>query len=130
MSDYAQVITPEGLALEATQIFGISTTPVLYMAIGKGTTKPTKSDGRKVMESEVYRGLATITHDGKGNISASLSVPAGTVTEETAITEYALFTAASGGVMYARATRAPVTISSTVGGTMTFPVNRSGGSSE
>jgi hypothetical protein len=132
MSDdttYGAVITPLGMARIAALVAGKITTPILYMAVGTGTTKPTQSDGRTAMQTEVYRGVASIEQTGD-DLVYSLSVPAGTVSTDTPITELALFDAATNGMLFARATRAPVTIGAAVGQTFKIPINLGGGMSE
>jgi len=125
-NEYAMVITPAGFERLMALFAGKSTTAGLYMAVGTGTTPPTKNDGLTAMEHAVYRAAATIVQSGATG-TWSLTVPAGTVSTSTDITELAIFDAASAGNMLARATRAPVTITATKGQVFAWPISFEGG---
>lgn len=126
---YAIVTTPEGAEQMAKLFAGLSGVPAPYLALGTGTTKPAVGDGRTALENEVFRGYATITQNG-GNLVFSITVSKGTFQSDTAITELAIYTAESGGIMCVRGTRAPVVVGKDVGATLTFPYNFIGGYTE
>jgi len=130
MSDlpYAILTTPEGAAQMAKLFAGLSGVPAVYLALGTGTTKPAVGDGLVALQNEVFRGYATVTQNG-ADLVFSITISKGTFVADTVISEIAIFTA-SGGIMCVRATRAPVTIGSTVGATFTLPYSFTGGYTE
>lgn len=120
-----QKTTKAGLAREAALIAGLSSTPVVYFAVGTGDTTPTDDDGALV--NEVFRGHASIIQNG-ANLLYSLTITKGTFSADTSIKELALFDAESGGLCYYREVRDPEILNGNTGCTFTIPVNRAGGS--
>jgi len=82
------------------------------MAIGTGTTTPTKDDPGLV--SEIYRAPFIKSRNG-AYLTCSLAVPEGTVSTDTPITELAIFNAHSGGISLCREVRNAVTIGAHAG---------------
>lgn len=121
-----QKTTTAGLAREAALLAGLSSTPVVYFAVGTGDTTPTTDDTALV--AEVFRGHASIIQDG-ANLLYSLTITKGTFSTDTYIKELILCDAETGGLCYYREVRDPVLLNLTTGSTFTIPVNRAGGSS-
>lgn len=117
---YAILVTPEGAEQMAKLFAGLSGVPAVYLALGTGTTKPVPGDGRTALQNEVFRGYATVDRDG-ANLVFAITISKGTFSVDTEITELALYTAATGGVMCIRATRSPVIVGPSVGATLDLP---------
>ena len=120
-----QKTTTAGLTRESALIAGLSSTPVVYFAVGTGDTTPTDDD--ETLVAEVFRGHASIIQDGT-NLLYSLTITKGTFAGDTYIKELGLFDAESGGMCYYREVRDPEILNGTTGCTFTIPVNRAGGS--
>lgn len=117
---YAILVTPEGAEQMAKLVAGLSGVPAVYLALGTGTTKPVPGDGRTALQNEVFRGYATVDRNG-ADLVYSITISKGTFSVDTAITELALYTAATGGIMCVRGTRAPVIVGPSVGATLDLP---------
>ncbi len=86
--------------------------PFTEMSIGTGTTKPTNAD--TALEEEVFRAPFVRSRDG-ANLTCSLTVPKGTVSEDTDITEFAIVNAHTGGIVLCREVRNPTTLGANTG---------------
>jgi len=86
--------------------------PFTEMGIGTGTTSPTKNDPG--LENEVYRAPFVLTRNGS-YATCTLTVPEGTVSEDTEITEFVIFNAHTGGVPLCREVRNATIIGASTG---------------
>jgi len=93
--------------------FGVSgALPFTEMAIGTGTNTPSKTDTG--LQAEVFRAPFVLTRDGV-NATCALTVPKGTVTTDTPITEFIIVNAHTGGVPLCREVRNAVTLGANTG---------------
>jgi hypothetical protein len=86
--------------------------PFTEMAVGTGTATPTNSDMGLV--AEVFRAPFTRTRNGS-NITCSLTVPKGTVSVNTSITEFMIVNAHTNGVVLCREVRDATIIGANTG---------------
>jgi len=102
-----------GQAEVAKNAFGVAgALPFTEMGIGTGTTKPTNADA--ALEAEIFRAPFVLTRNG-ANLTCSLTVPQGTVSVDTPITEFVIVNAHSNGVILCREVRSPVIIGASTG---------------
>jgi len=101
------VITNSGLSQAIKLIFGVDTTYFKYIAIGTGTTQPSKSDTQ--LENEIQRFSATAEYSDPYNVTLTA---VGTVNQDADITEVGTFNEETGGIMLARQVIDPVSFES------------------
>jgi len=107
------VETDVGKSRVAGLIGGVYTTPFKYIAIGTGTTAEASSDTALEAETARKEATASLTTTTVDNdtlvLSATFSSSDG-LTGTSAITEYGVFDASSGGNMLARVTKDAVNV--------------------
>ncbi|MDS1141713.1 hypothetical protein RE432_14825 [Pusillimonas sp. SM2304] len=93
---FANIYTDAGLSLLSALEAGEAATPVSHMGLGIGTTAPEGED--ETLESEIAGARVPVTKSGTGS-SRIYSAVFGDGVGNGAVTEAALFNAASGGTM-------------------------------
>jgi len=111
VKEFPNLVVNAGKSEVAKLISGLSTTPFKYIAIGTGTTAETASD--TALQTEVQRAEATVS-SGTTNVSGDTAVFDAdfTFSSATAVTEYGLFNASTGGTMLSRKVKSALNLDS------------------
>lgn len=102
------LVTTAGMALTSEHLVDAASPTVSYLAVGTGNTPPTNADTG--LQTEVFRDFITKADKGSfGSSSISYFLPTTNANGNT-LREIGAFTAAVGGILYARALLSPTIV--------------------
>jgi hypothetical protein len=108
---FNNLVTLAGRNLVRDLLRGESTLELSHFAVGTGTAAAAATD--TALGAEVHRDLITQTTVADGQLTERFYLPS-TAANGSTLTEAGLFTAASGGTLYARVTHAGIAKTSSI----------------